>query len=309
MELKELRSFLAVAETLNFSRAAEKLFISQPTLSVRIKSLEDELNVKLLDRTRQRVLLTPQGSAILPAVQTIIEQADVIPQILREQNLFEPTKLSLKLGFDPTESRSNVRPIRIILNNLRKKHNHIALGTQTITSENYYPALAQGALDMAIVVLLENMPVPPDLLTIPLLSDPIVLISYRTDGMSMEEILYSRNIILYKNDYYAQWTSFYQKFIAQFAGKHTFEYVDNDTEMKRKLYYGNGVSFVPQSFLAQMEPENRFVQPLNLPNVVLTIIWSKYNLNPAVQLLINEAFSVLPRHQTRNVQNTDKFTT
>ena len=57
MDIKSMRCFLAVAETLNFSRAAESIYLSQPALSLRINAMEDELGAKLFLRTRQQVYL------------------------------------------------------------------------------------------------------------------------------------------------------------------------------------------------------------------------------------------------------------
>jgi DNA-binding transcriptional LysR family regulator len=86
MELRHLRYFVAVAEALNFTRAAEKLRVAQPALSRQIKALEDELGTKLLDRNRQRVLLTDAGRLFLDHTQKILAQVDLATRAVREVN-------------------------------------------------------------------------------------------------------------------------------------------------------------------------------------------------------------------------------
>ena len=84
MELRHLRYFVAVAEALNFTRAAEKLRVAQPALSRQIQALENELGTKLLDRNRQRVLLTDSGQLFLGHARTILEQVDIATHAVRE---------------------------------------------------------------------------------------------------------------------------------------------------------------------------------------------------------------------------------
>jgi DNA-binding transcriptional LysR family regulator len=76
LELRHLRYFLAVADELNFSRAAERLHIAQPALSAQIRSLETQLGCELFSRTTRKVALTPAGELLLADAREIVERAD-----------------------------------------------------------------------------------------------------------------------------------------------------------------------------------------------------------------------------------------
>ena len=89
MTLQELKYIIAVAENRHFGKAAERCFVSQPTLSGQIKKLEEELGVVIFERTNRSVEITPVGEAILAHARQILEQADSIRQLAQAQ--FETT--------------------------------------------------------------------------------------------------------------------------------------------------------------------------------------------------------------------------
>ena len=100
MNLQDLRYLVAVAEHRHFGRAAEACNVSQPTLSSQIRKLEDELGVKLLERTNKRVEMTPVGSLILSHAQRALaetRQMEIVAQAARD-----PLVGPLKLGVIPT---------------------------------------------------------------------------------------------------------------------------------------------------------------------------------------------------------------
>lgn len=98
MELRHLRYFLAVAETLNFSRAAEQLNMAQPPLSQQIQALEKELGVKLFNRNLRPLQLTHAGQAFLPEVYEIMTQVDRASRIAQQASRGEVGQLAI--GFN-----------------------------------------------------------------------------------------------------------------------------------------------------------------------------------------------------------------
>src|SRR4029079_17793395 len=84
MELRHLRYFVSVAETLSFTKAAENLHTAQPSLSRQIKDLEEELGVRLLNRTKQQVTLTDEGRSFLADAKRVLALAAKTVESVRQ---------------------------------------------------------------------------------------------------------------------------------------------------------------------------------------------------------------------------------
>jgi DNA-binding transcriptional LysR family regulator len=93
VELRQLRYFVAVAEELNFGRAAARLHIAGPSLSQQIKALERDLGVRLFDRDRRTVRLTAFGETLLPQTRALLEQADELRRTAAGFSATEPVRL------------------------------------------------------------------------------------------------------------------------------------------------------------------------------------------------------------------------
>jgi LysR family transcriptional regulator, hydrogen peroxide-inducible genes activator len=148
MTLTELRYIVAVARERHFGRAAEACFVSQPTLSVAIKKLEEELGVTLFERSTGEVAPTQVGARIVEQAQRVLEQAQSIKEIAKAGK--DPLAGPLKLGMIYT-----IAPYLLpqLVKILHKRAPHMPL----IIQENYTHVLRewlkQGDIDAAILAL------------------------------------------------------------------------------------------------------------------------------------------------------------
>jgi DNA-binding transcriptional LysR family regulator len=97
MELRHFRYFVAVAEELHFSRAAERLHVAQPAVSEQVRKLEEELGVTLLNRTKGKVSLTEPGAALLAEARRVLQQVDVARLATHEAR--DRTAARLRVGY------------------------------------------------------------------------------------------------------------------------------------------------------------------------------------------------------------------
>lgn len=95
MNVKQLRAFVAVAQALSFAQAGERLHLSQPALSLTIKSLEEDLGGALLTRTTRSVSLTPEGETLLPLARRLLADWDNTEELLRQHFTLQLGKVSI----------------------------------------------------------------------------------------------------------------------------------------------------------------------------------------------------------------------
>ncbi|MCB6184611.1 LysR family transcriptional regulator [Leeia sp. TBRC 13508] len=147
MTLTELRYILAVATTRHFGRAADACYVSQPTLSVAVKKLEEELGVQIFERNGE-ITLTPLGEQIIQQAQRVLEEADSLKQIAKAGQ--DQLSVPLRLGVIYTVAPG-------LLPHLIQKLKPMAPQMPLLIEENYTSKLCellrQGKLDAMILAL------------------------------------------------------------------------------------------------------------------------------------------------------------
>lgn len=145
MTITQLQYVLAVAEHQNFTKAAQKVFVTQPTLSMQIQKLEDELDVQIFDRTKKPIQLTETGRKIVNQARNIVNESDRIQDIVDQQKGFIGG--AFRIGVIPT-----VMPtlLPMFLNNFIKKYPKVKLKIEELNTEAIIERLKEGHLDAAI---------------------------------------------------------------------------------------------------------------------------------------------------------------
>lgn len=152
MTITQLKYVLSVAEYQNFTVAAEHSFVTQPTLSMQIQKLEDELGIQIFNRSKKPIELTEVGKKIVRQAKVIVDESIRIIDIVHQQKGFVGGEF--KLGIIPT-----IMPtlLPMFLNNFTKKYPKVKLIIEELNTEDIIRKLTDGHLDAAIVASpLEN---------------------------------------------------------------------------------------------------------------------------------------------------------
>jgi len=166
MDLHSLQAFIQVAEKGSFSRAAEALFISQPAVSKRIASLEDQLHQRLFDRIGRSITLTQAGFALLPRARKLMVELEDTRRLLA--NLSGEVQGPLILA---TSHHIGLHRLPPLLKNFTQLYPQVKLDMRFQDSEQAYSGVIAGDLELAIVTL---APVPdPSLVVVPVWIDPL----------------------------------------------------------------------------------------------------------------------------------------
>jgi len=145
MTITQLHYVLAVAEHQNFTKAAEKCFVTQPTLSMQIQKLEDQLDIQIFDRGKKPIELTEIGKKIVIQAKNIVNEADRINDIVDQEKGFIGGEF--KLGIIPT-----IMPtlLPMFLKTFIKRYPKVKLKIEELTTDEIIQRIADGHLDAAI---------------------------------------------------------------------------------------------------------------------------------------------------------------
>jgi DNA-binding transcriptional LysR family regulator len=176
LELRHLRYFLAVAEELNFSRAAERLHMAQPPLSAAIRQLEQDLGTELLLRTTREVRLTEAGAAFLEGARRTLAELDRARRDAQRAGAGEAG--TLHVGFS-WSARFETLPA--IGRSFRASHPDVSLLTEEMWNARMLPALRSGTIDVAVSLCPE---IAGEFAYLPIRREPVIALLSRSHPLA-----------------------------------------------------------------------------------------------------------------------------
>ncbi|MGI5971050.1 MAG: LysR family transcriptional regulator [Oscillospiraceae bacterium] len=304
MELRHLRYFIAVADSLSFSRAAKSLYISQSTLSHQIAQLERELGFSLFDRTGRSIKLTPRGCAILEASKALLRQADKLAQ-LASSDFSTRRKSRIVIGYDYF---AVVNPlihyaITVTCITMRAKGFSIELFFKPINLNTLATALRKNRIDIAII-LQNHKPINQLNNYICLSSDEMVYATFSEQDIpdnhdSLRSIIKSRP--LYFPEHEAIGLNMIIKLISNLNLQPEIQFLDSIDTINLLVSSGNGAMIIP-SFARKAHNKVRYLHFNSTEALLYTYaVWSKSNSNDLIAHFLNELSDVIDAYKLKDI--------
>lgn len=290
-ELRHLRYFVAVAEELNFSRAARRLRMAQPPLSVAIRQLETELGTDLFQRSSREVTLTEAGRVLLDGARRTLAEADRAVTAARRAGAGELG--GLRVGFS-WSARFETLPA--IGRAVREQHPDVELLTEEMWNARMTPALRAGTIDVAISLCAE---ISPELAYEQIRAESVIALLAAGHPLAGEQAvalssLAEEEFVLFPRELAPR---LYDTLVglcrrAGFEPTPRKESFHTDWEL-RVLADVPGVTLVPQS-VARFLPRGVVAVPVSEPDERLetSLVWRPDDASPTVAALLKIAREV-----------------
>lgn len=288
IELRPLRQFLVLAEELHFGRAAERLHMTQPPLSLAVQKLEAQLEVQLLERGRRTVALTAAGQALVEAAARLVEQADQVPARVRAAASGEAGRLSL--GFVSTVGYGDMpRWLRLF----REALPDVQLALREATLDVQLKGFETGELDAGFAIHAPGAE-PAGFERLIVSTEPLVLAHAedwrlaRRGGPSLDEVLREPLVVFPREIAPSLFDALLGFYRAHGATPNIAQEAIQMQTIVNLVSAGMGVAWVPRSVCALQRPGVRY-RPwpsAEVPACDTSLIW-RADASPVVRRFVD----------------------
>ncbi len=281
MELKQLRYFVTLAEHLNFSRAAEALYISQPALSYQIAELEKELDTELFLRDKRKVYLTAAGAAILDQARHTLEAAEELRRLAKQPDTGQGRLL---IGLEDTEDHFECTGITAALARFMNQYPRITMEFQQLPFSDCVARLEDGSLDLAFLILRHGEQLPAELRALPVRHDRQTLVIRRDETVqTCTDVVRKYDLLLVTDK-----PRGHSRALKSFEGlSPTYRYVDSVPASFIYAQAGLGAMVLPHHYFALHDYQDLMSVeiPGDAARLTHAAVWNRTAANSAIGLL------------------------
>ncbi|MEJ8545098.1 LysR family transcriptional regulator [Brevibacillus borstelensis] len=258
MNIENLEAFVYVIHFNSFNKAADALFLSQPSITARIQSLERELDTRLFHREGRNFTLTEKGRQFLPYAQQILQSFQKGKQQLQSNN---SEMKEIRIGCTASVSHYMIPEIFPVL---RKKYPELKIKLVTGPSEAILQKVTENEIDLGLVRNLTH----PRVDSVPFYEDPIRLFVHpghplwEKDSVSMEEA--GNHSLVFFECGSLDWIKLHRLFEALSRLPAIDLYIDNIESAKKCICKGLGIGFLPE-LCARREVREKRLYPIEIP--------------------------------------------
>jgi DNA-binding transcriptional LysR family regulator len=281
VELRHFRYFVAVGECLNFTRAAAKLRLAQPALSRQIRDLEEELGVRLFERSSRFVRLTEAGKAFLSEARAVLDHSEHAANIAKAYGKNERSEI--QIGYSPSPT---IELLPEALSVFREAAPSVRIKLHDLSSEEILAGLRDGRLDAALTVAARKKRMH-GLIFEELRTYPVTVVMPRSGRWLKVRclglgILAEESLVCFSRDEYPEYYSWLIDIFRPVRRKPRIgEEVDSASSLIAGVEAGRGIALVPSCFSVVAGSRLKFV-PLNPTPapLVVGICYLKSHLKP-----------------------------
>lgn len=279
MEIQQLRAFLSVAQTKNFTKSAELMYVSQSTITMRIKALEQSLGKKLFERDNRQVHLTSAGKELMDYAKRIVELVD---EGARKLSLEERFNNSLVVGSLHSLWDYLLFPI---MKDFQTKYPKMALRFITGHSWDIVQHILDGVIDFGVVYI---PPSHPEIEVVNFKSEEIKMVARKDNNFSDEIDLSTLTALPY---IHMEWGPGYRLWFEECVGKQVFALqVDHASLYVQYLQSGNFIGLLPSAIADTLIQKGelaslRYQSKVEAPLIQSYIIYPKRKLDAVKPLL------------------------
>ena len=293
MDIKQLEYFICIAEVLNFTKAAEKFYISQTAMSQQIKCLEDSLNVKLFTRNNRKVSLTPAGQVFYKKCKSIVNDMDsAINETIKTASGYNG---SLKIGFTSGHSTSIIYNL---VKSFLKKYPDVDINILDSNLGNLYEGLNNKNLDLVFSVNF-NLNHIKNFKFLNINSDYLYVIMNKDHPFAQYETLCRSDlknekfVFLDRKEVPLGYDKFISNCITSGFSPNIVKHCNSLESLSLIIKLGIGITILPKFHIGNFGDDLIFIplknEEFKIDNV---LIWNDSNLNPTTDLFLKHIESL-----------------